>query len=300
MQAKLREEAKSGGKQPTGAKMSNGVSSALDNPIMFLLGYVTFIKLTKGIQKNILFLYSLVSKEGSNEIFSDAAKKLKPQSFLKFFESCQEFIEEIQSIEYVKQFGEFGNLVAALNTQKEALSSFSLYELGRCYSAQNEWTNSLALFNRSKQIASAVNEKHLISDDVVDCTLISALLKNFLVFIESEIYCAYTSCISSLYSSQKTVPSATSGSDAAAAQFEGTLDQNLNQWVKLTPSTMKNLKITSLPPEYKPVPAKPLFFDIASNHVKLPPAVQAKIQATNQGKGGIGGYFRGWWGGGQK
>ena len=273
--------------------MSNGAVSSVDNPIMFLLGYVTFIKLTKGIQKNILFLYSLVSKEGSNEIFSEVAKKLKPQSFLKFFESCQEFIDEILSIEYVEQFGDSCNLTKVLNTHKAVISSFSLYELGRCYSAQNEWTNSLALFSRSKQLAAAVNEKDLVSEHL-DYSLISALLKNFLVFIESEIYSAYTSCISNQYSSQ----SASKTPENYATQLEGTLDQNLNQWVKLSPATLKNLKITSLPPEYKPVPAKPLFFDIASNHVKLPATVQAKLQASNQAKGGIGGYFRGWWGGG--
>ena len=278
--------------------MSNGVSSSVENPIMFLLGYVTFIKLANSIQKNIFFLYNLVSKESGKDLFGEASKKLKPQTFLKFFESCSEFIDEILAIEFVESFGSFQNFRDGLLTYQLAFSAFSIYELARCYGSQSEWKSSLALFSRAKEIARSVNLEGLTVMGM-DREMIVQLIKDLISCVDAEIYNAYTLCISAQYAKeippQEKQPAVSSGPNPGSAMVP--LDKTLDQWVKLTPACLKNLRITSLPPEYVPVPAKPLFFDIASNHVSLPSAVQEKVQASNQAKGGLGGYFRGWWGG---
>ena len=273
----------------------NGTTS-VENPIMFLLGYVTFIKLANSVQKNLLFLYNLVSKESGKSLFGEAAKRLKPQTFLKFFESCSEFIDEILSIEYVQSFGSFDSFEKSLRMQQSAFSALSIYELARCYSAQNEWKSSLSLFSRSKDLANSVDLKSLNAPEM-DGNLIELLIHDLLACIDTEIYSAYTLCISNQFA--KEIPPQGSSSAVSNAATMQPLDKNLNQWVKLSPASLKNLKITSMPPEYVAVPAKPLFFDIASNHLSLPTAVQEKVNASSQNKGGLGGYFRGWWGGGK-
>lgn len=64
----------------------------------------------------------------------------------------------------------------------------------------------------------------------------------------------------------------------------------------------KNPNVVTLPPEMKPVPAKPLFYDLALNYVEMP-SLQEKL---DDGKGsqkqgaGISGFVKGLWGWGKK
>jgi signal recognition particle subunit SRP68 len=50
------------------------------------------------------------------------------------------------------------------------------------------------------------------------------------------------------------------------------------------------------PPDFEPVPAKPLFFDLALSLVQLP-SLEDKVEHKPQASG-ISGYLKGWlWGG---
>lgn len=63
----------------------------------------------------------------------------------------------------------------------------------------------------------------------------------------------------------------------------------------------KNPNIVTLPPNMEPVPAKPLFYDLALNFVEMP-SVQEKLdegKGQKQG-GGISGLVKGLWGWGKK
>jgi len=49
-----------------------------------------------------------------------------------------------------------------------------------------------------------------------------------------------------------------------------------------------------MPPDMQPVPCKPLFFDLAYNHVQMP-KLSHKVQAET--KAGITGFVKSWIGG---
>lgn len=56
----------------------------------------------------------------------------------------------------------------------------------------------------------------------------------------------------------------------------------------------KNINLVHFPPQPEPVPCKPLFFDLALNHIDLPDLshrVEKKTEA-----GGISGFVKGWMG----
>ena len=58
--------------------------------------------------------------------------------------------------------------------------------------------------------------------------------------------------------------------------------------------TSKKPKVTAFPPDFLPVPCKPLFFDLAMNHVEFP-SLAERVEPKKAG--GITGYFKGWlWG----
>ena len=63
----------------------------------------------------------------------------------------------------------------------------------------------------------------------------------------------------------------------------------------LTPPTQK-VTLAALPPDYRPIPCKPLFFDLALNHVEFPPLGQR----VEKKQGGITGFMKGLlWGSGK-
>eukprot|EP00111_Clytia_hemisphaerica_P014796 TCONS_00043621-protein len=58
----------------------------------------------------------------------------------------------------------------------------------------------------------------------------------------------------------------------------------------------KNASLVQFPPQPQPVPCKPLFFDLALNHIDLPD-LDHRIE-KKQEAGGISGFVKGWlWGG---
>jgi signal recognition particle subunit SRP68 len=52
--------------------------------------------------------------------------------------------------------------------------------------------------------------------------------------------------------------------------------------------------LTQFPPELKAIPCKPLFFDLALNHVELPDLSQETSTGTRTG---LTGFVKGLWGG---
>lgn len=63
--------------------------------------------------------------------------------------------------------------------------------------------------------------------------------------------------------------------------------------------TSKKPNITAFPPDFKPIPCRPLFFDLALNHVEFP-SLEEKMEQKKVA-GGITGFVKGWlWGGGKK
>ena len=66
--------------------------------------------------------------------------------------------------------------------------------------------------------------------------------------------------------------------------------------------TSKKPTLTQFPPDFEPIPTKPLFFDVALSLVDMP-SLDDKIEQKKQANagGGLTGMVKGWlWGGGKK
>lgn len=64
----------------------------------------------------------------------------------------------------------------------------------------------------------------------------------------------------------------------------------------------KNPNVVNLPPAMEPVPAKPLFYDLALNYVEMPSLQEKLDDGKGQQKQGasISGFVKGLWGWGKK
>ena len=65
------------------------------------------------------------------------------------------------------------------------------------------------------------------------------------------------------------------------------LTERADKFVLLPPG--QKLTLAPFPPEYRPVPCKPLFFDLALNHVEFPPLGHR----VEKKQGGITGFMKG-------
>ncbi len=79
------------------------------------------------------------------------------------------------------------------------------------------------------------------------------------------------------------------------------LCDRLDEYVEDAGLTSKKPSLVHFPPEFQPVPAKPLFFDLALSQVEFPP-LDEKLEQKKQ-QGGLTGFVKGWlggWGGAKK
>lgn len=76
------------------------------------------------------------------------------------------------------------------------------------------------------------------------------------------------------------------------------LSERLDQYVEDTNLTTKKAKLVTLPPDFKAIPCRPLFFDLALNHVEMPSLAEKMEQ--KKAAGGLTGMVKGWLWGGKK
>ena len=80
------------------------------------------------------------------------------------------------------------------------------------------------------------------------------------------------------------------------------LEDRLDEYAEDKSLTGKKPFVASFPPDFEPIPCRPLFFDLALNHVDFP-SLDDKLEQTQKkaAGGGLTGLVKGWlWGGGDK
>lgn len=80
--------------------------------------------------------------------------------------------------------------------------------------------------------------------------------------------------------------------------FQPLLDR-LDDYIEDKSLTTKKPNLAKFPPDFEPIPCRPLFFDLALNHVDFP-SLDDKME-QKKAAGGLTGMVKGWlWGGGKK
>lgn len=80
------------------------------------------------------------------------------------------------------------------------------------------------------------------------------------------------------------------------------LSDRMDQYIEDKSLTSKHPNLVSFPPDFEPIPCRPLFFDLALNSVDFP-SLDDKVEQKKAAAGGSGltGMVKGWlWGGGKK
>lgn len=77
------------------------------------------------------------------------------------------------------------------------------------------------------------------------------------------------------------------------------LNERMDQYDENRALTGKKPNLVAFPPDFEPIPCRPLFFDLALNNVDFP-SLEEHVEQRKAG-GGLTGMVKGWlWGGGKK
>ncbi|KAM3623730.1 uncharacterized protein V6R79_015014 [Siganus canaliculatus] len=269
----VREELKTEAKQrernsdPDSGKVSN---------LQFLHSYLTYIKLCTLVKRNESMAHTLQAKLKEPE--ADENKRgPRPQDLIRLYDIILQSLAELSTLQGLEDDHTF---------QKEVSLKTLVYKAYRCffiaqsYVLVKKWSEALVLYERVLKYAKEVQSKaKSLNNSLKDLPDVQELIAE----VNAEKYSLQAAAI---LDTDET-------SEAPSQQLvkDNTPLCNRLENFRIDPSLVgKHPNLVSFPPDFQPIPCKPLFFDLALNHVAFPP-LDDKVE--QKGKGGLTGYIKG-------
>ncbi|XP_050432002.1 signal recognition particle subunit SRP68 [Adelges cooleyi] len=257
----------------------DGVSTAVASSLQYLHTYLSFIRLERSIQRNLLLIESALENE-SNKQGTLGSKKL--QDITRLYEILIQNILEEQQLPGLEDDTEFQE---NLNIKAKAYKAFRCYYIGQSLSTLHRWKDTMAMYERALLHASSVINQ--VNGDL------KSRLSHLVNIIESSKYCAHAQSVLEQDNEEEL------NSLKNTKLLKLPLTKRLDEYFEDLSILGKDPNVIKLPPEMEEVPCKPLFFDVALNHVKLP-AFKKQAPSNPANKEGISGFVKGLWGWGGK
>ncbi|XP_022068763.1 signal recognition particle subunit SRP68 [Acanthochromis polyacanthus] len=269
----VREEMKSEAKQRE--RSSDGDSGKVSN-LQFLHSYLTYIKLCTLVKRNESMAHTLQAKLKEPE--TDETKRgPRPQDLIRLYDIILQSLAELSTLQGLEDDHTF---------QKEVSLKTLVYKAYRCffiaqsYVLVKKWSEALVLYERVLKYAKEVQSKaKSFNNSLKDLPDVQELIAE----VNAEKYSLQAAAILDTDETAE-VPSQQQVKDNTP------LSERLETF-RLDPTLVgKQPNLVQFPPDFQPIPCKPLFFDLALNHVAFPP-LDDKVE--QKGKGGLTGYIKG-------
>ncbi|XP_069023478.1 signal recognition particle subunit SRP68 [Embiotoca jacksoni] len=269
----VREELKSEAKQRE--RVSDNDSGKVSN-LQFLHSYLTYIKLCTLVKRNESMAHTLQAKLKEPE--ADENKRgPRPQDLIRLYDIILQSLAELSTLQGLEDDHTF---------QKEVSLKTLVYKAYRCffiaqsYVLVKKWSEALVLYERvlkyAKEVQSKAKSLNNILKDLPD-------VQELIAEVNAEKYSLQAAAILDTDETAE-VPSQQQVKDNTP------LCDRLEVF-RLDPTLVgKQPNLVQFPPDFQPIPCKPLFFDLALNHVAFPP-LDDKVE--QKGKGGLTGYIKG-------
>jgi signal recognition particle subunit SRP68 len=269
-------------------KLSDGV---------WLYSYIAWIRLSKMIERNLAMI-----DNGKQQIFkanpsenekSDATsvKKItKPADIVRMYDLLLQFLNDILAIPALQNDKTIQSDVAFQTIVYKACRSFYI---AISFVQQKRYKESAALVNKSEiymeQAKKTVNDGQQPKSSEINY---QSLLNEF-TFIQSKLdevkYQIQTSATSTPIGSaspkvgtnQQSFDEVLSPDEQKELEKKPLIDRLDTYFEDLSLTNKNHLNIVSLPPPFKPIPCKPVLFDLALNHLTFP-SLDDKVQSKRQ------------------
>ncbi|XP_054160646.1 signal recognition particle subunit SRP68-like [Oppia nitens] len=232
-----------------------------------LFNYLSYLRLDLTIGRNLQLIKTL----------QNSSEMIRP------FEIIIGSFNEMQSLP-LEQFYGSSNALDLFNKQIEA--KITTFKAFRCYHIgnfnKNNWKESVALLHRSTQYCKdAINDPNTTNE-------MKSELKQLMSKSESEKF--------TLYANNLMKDELSSETKVKTNKDIPPLISRLDTYYEDSELLTGNSSLAEFPPQFKAIPCKPLFFDLALNHIKFP----SLETETNPKNTGITGFVKGWLGGWRK
>lgn len=268
----VREELKTEAKQ---RERSDEASGKVSN-LQFLHSYLTYIKLWTVVKRNESMAHMLQAK--LKEPQTDENKRgPRPQDLIRLYDIILQSLAELSTLQGLEEDHTF---------QKEVALKMLVYKAYRCffiaqsYVLVKKWSEALVLYERVLKYAMEVQSKaKSLNNSLKDLPDVQELITE----VNAEKYSLQAAAILDTEDAPE-APCQQKVKDSTP------LCERLDTF-HLDPTLVgKQPNLVQFPPDFQPIPCKPLFFDLALNHVAFPP-LDDKVE--QKGKGGLTGYIKG-------
>lgn len=249
---------------------------------VYLYTYLSYLKQTKTVERNLLII---------EQMTTPGSKSGKPQDLARLYDIIIQSMNEIPNL---PGLDEDSSLADCIGGQVIGYKAFRCFYVGQTYASQKKWKEAVALYERVNTYIQEAEEHMKHTKDAESKLLVSSLsvLREKIKGLHYSVHAA----------SILDVEGVTGQVSRLSSKDKRPLSDRLDEYVEDPRLSTKKAELVQFPPEFQPIPCKPLFFDLALSHVTFP-SLEDKIEQKKQA-GGITGLVKGsigWlWGGGKK
>ncbi|XP_053309383.1 signal recognition particle subunit SRP68 [Spea bombifrons] len=271
----VREELKSEQRQREAS--IDGEAGKVSN-LQYLHSYLSYIKLSTAIRRNESMASALqkaLLKQPQAE--EDGKRNPRPQDLIRLYDIILQNLAELTQLPGLEEDQSF---------QKEIELKTFVYKAYRCffiaqsYVLVKKWSEALVLYDRVLKYAKEIQTKAgAAKKSLMELPDVQELIKQ----VNSEKYSLQAAAI---------LDSTDVPEDISPSQVKDgkPLSDRLDTFSVDPTLVTKHANLVRFPPDFQPIPCKPLFFDLALNHVALP-SLEDKLE--QKAKSGLTGYIKG-------
>jgi len=259
-------------------------------PVHFLYTYLTFMKSTKTIDRNYAMIEEMKSYINGEKEPEKGKKPIKPQDLVRLYDTVMQNYNDIPQLAGLEED-------LALKQEMEAkivcCKALKCYYIALTYLNGQKWPEARALFQRATIYANKAKNDTIVPDSMREG------MKDLMQLIESKQFMAHANSI--LEAESNTTTNAGDKVDDADKSAIPLIDR-LDDYFEDPNLVSGKPNLYPFPPNFEPIPCKPLFFDLAREHVEFP-SLDEKISVPGTAaspQGASGGWLGGWLGGWSK
>jgi len=255
----------------------------------YLLSYLIFLRSTLTIDRNLVMVEVFKANFAASQ--SGESKKIsKPQEGVKLYEAIVQLSGELQQLHGLESDK---NFQSDLDLLTKLFKAFLCYYMALTCQGNRQWAEALALYQRVETYISQTEGKKWKLVDA-EFAKYSKLGKD-LTHLRSQVSSGKCASHAQNILGVEGLTAAMSGLSVRSTK---SLSSRLDEFVEDPTLTSGTPNIIKLPPSMTPVSCKPLFFDLALNHISFP-SLAENMESKKAAGAGLTGFVKGFlgWGG---
>ncbi|KAH3862769.1 hypothetical protein DPMN_025743 [Dreissena polymorpha] len=250
----------------------------------YLHSYLAYIKHTKTIERNLVLIDSMKCNLPGGQV-EEGKKITKPQDLVRLYDIIIQNLGEIPNLHGIE---DDESLQQEMQTRALGFKAFKCFYIAHSYAGAKKWKEAIGLYARVLEYTREASQQYKKLDRAAIYKGEQSALSDLAQEADSLKYSCHASSILD-------TDTLTDQMAHVSIANNKPLSERLDQYLEDSSLLKGKAKLVQFPPDFKAIPSRPLFFDLALNHVEMP-GLEHKIE-QKKAAGGITGAIKGWfWG----